>query len=248
MNYEKIYTDFIIDRRRKEHSLREADVYVEQHHILPRSLGGNNLPENLIYLTAEDHFFAHELLAEIHGGRQWFAVIRMNGKNRQSRKLYAKARKKMSEATKGVNSVWYGKRHTLESRKKMSGVTRSPETRTKISIAKLGEKNPRYSKRLSLEEKIKLSIALSGRHVSSQTRKKLSIALSGEKNPNYNKHFSLETRAKMSAVHLGKHHSLESRAKISSAMTGRVFSLETRAKMSAAASKRYRTVTDLQKD
>lgn len=77
MNYSKIYDDFIADRRKKESQLIESGAYRERHHILPRCLGGNDEPENLIALTPEDHLFAHLLLAKIHGGKLWAAVYAM---------------------------------------------------------------------------------------------------------------------------------------------------------------------------
>lgn len=73
MDYARIYREFIADRKSKP----KPEGYTERHHILPRSLGGGNEPENLIDLTAEDHFFAHLLLAQIHGGMMWQAVCRM---------------------------------------------------------------------------------------------------------------------------------------------------------------------------
>jgi hypothetical protein len=77
MNYQRIYDQFIADRRAKESELIASGVYVERHHVLPKSLGGGNEPENLIALTAGDHFFAHELLARVHGGHMWLPLIRM---------------------------------------------------------------------------------------------------------------------------------------------------------------------------
>lgn len=74
MDYHRIYREFIKDRREKEPGLTG---YTECHHILPRSLGGGDEPENLIRLTAEDHYFAHLLLAKMHGGRMWAAVYAM---------------------------------------------------------------------------------------------------------------------------------------------------------------------------
>lgn len=57
--------------------------YVERHHILPRALGGSDDSSNLVALTAKEHFVAHVLLAKIHGGIMWQAVIVMKGgKNR----------------------------------------------------------------------------------------------------------------------------------------------------------------------
>lgn len=75
MNYSKIYQDFIIDRRSKEGALIESGQYKEKHHIIPRSLGGDNSKENLIFLSAEDHMRAHLLLAKIYGGTMWAAVL-----------------------------------------------------------------------------------------------------------------------------------------------------------------------------
>lgn len=74
MNYERIYAEFIRDRQLKQPKKPE---YFESHHIKPRSLGGYDEPWNMIRLTPEDHYFAHLLLAKIHGGKLWLAVMAM---------------------------------------------------------------------------------------------------------------------------------------------------------------------------
>jgi hypothetical protein len=33
-----------------------GDMYVEKHHIIPKSLGGSNDKSNLVKLTAKEHF------------------------------------------------------------------------------------------------------------------------------------------------------------------------------------------------
>ena len=38
--------------------------YYENHHIIPRSLDGNNDPINMVLLEYEEHFLAHKLLIE----------------------------------------------------------------------------------------------------------------------------------------------------------------------------------------
>lgn len=104
MDYKRIYAEFIKDRREKEPLL---SGYVERHHILPRSLGGGNESENLIRLTAEDHFFAHLCLAKIHGGKMWAPVAFMIGGQRKdyrpvvSRKYYGWAARAMAKACSG---------------------------------------------------------------------------------------------------------------------------------------------------
>lgn len=39
--------------------------YYENHHIIPRSLNGSNSSENLVLLTAREHFICHWLLVKI---------------------------------------------------------------------------------------------------------------------------------------------------------------------------------------
>lgn len=95
MNYERIYSEFIRDRLTKQ---PKRPTYFERHHINPRSLGGGDGTENIIRLTPEDHFFAHLLLAKIHGGRLWSAVLLMSGRLTRrdayrARPVYAMARR-----------------------------------------------------------------------------------------------------------------------------------------------------------
>jgi 5-methylcytosine-specific restriction endonuclease McrA len=68
MNYERIYAEFIADRRSKESALIG---YTEKHHIVPSSRGGTDAPSNLIRLTPEDHIRAHILLGRIYKGKMW---------------------------------------------------------------------------------------------------------------------------------------------------------------------------------
>lgn len=39
-------------------------VYMERHHIILRSKGGRLTKENMVYLLAQEHFYAHKILAE----------------------------------------------------------------------------------------------------------------------------------------------------------------------------------------
>ena len=59
MNYERIH-DQIIKRAKN----RIIDGYSERHHIIPKCMGGNNNPDNLVNLTAREHFLIHWLLTE----------------------------------------------------------------------------------------------------------------------------------------------------------------------------------------
>jgi hypothetical protein len=71
MNYQKIYHQLII-RAKKENRIKSEKIYYEAHHIIPRCLGGTGLTsqwkthDNIVLLTAKEHFIAHLLLCEIY--------------------------------------------------------------------------------------------------------------------------------------------------------------------------------------
>ncbi|MCD1264060.1 hypothetical protein B5M44_04185 [Shinella sumterensis] len=103
MEYRRVYLDFLKDRR--ENPPDDTDV-TEMHHIVPRWMGGGDNHHNLIRLTPEDHYFAHLLLAHIHGGRDaWAALIMMSKCPRyelnRARKSYGLARRKWAASNKG---------------------------------------------------------------------------------------------------------------------------------------------------
>lgn len=62
MNYNKIYNT-LCESRKYRGWKRKAGY--EVHHILPKSLGGSDSKENLVRLTAREHFIAHKLLARM---------------------------------------------------------------------------------------------------------------------------------------------------------------------------------------
>lgn len=62
MNYQKIY-NLIIEHRKTE-IVKEG--YCEIHHIIPKSMGGSDDYDNLVILTAREHFICHLLLVKIY--------------------------------------------------------------------------------------------------------------------------------------------------------------------------------------
>ncbi len=63
MNYKRIYSEII---ERAKHRSIDHNEYYENHHIVPKSLGGSNNKDNLSKLTAREHYIAHWLLAKIY--------------------------------------------------------------------------------------------------------------------------------------------------------------------------------------
>jgi hypothetical protein len=94
MNYIKIYND-LIDRGKN----RIIHGYTENHHIVPRCMGGTNDETNLVRLTPEEHYVAHQLLSKIYpnNGALIKAVVMMLS-NRPSNKLYGWIRRRHSVA------------------------------------------------------------------------------------------------------------------------------------------------------
>lgn len=68
MNYSKHY-DNLISRAKA----RVLDGYKERHHVVPKCMGGDNSPKNLVDLTPEEHFLAHQLLVRMHPeNKNWY--------------------------------------------------------------------------------------------------------------------------------------------------------------------------------
>jgi hypothetical protein len=44
------------------------NVYFEKHHIVPKSLGGDNSSNNIVKLTAKEHYIVHHLLTKMTKG------------------------------------------------------------------------------------------------------------------------------------------------------------------------------------
>lgn len=61
--YYKIYND-IIEKAITTNRYKNKDVYYENHHILPKSLGGTDDKDNLALLTAREHYIVHKLLCK----------------------------------------------------------------------------------------------------------------------------------------------------------------------------------------
>lgn len=162
---------------------RKLSGYFEEHHILPRALGGDNKKANLVLLTAREHFIAHRLLAKITTGQdQWKMItaahmmlydknnkperytppskqyehLKIAFSNAQRAKMLARPleeRLAFGQQTKGY-------KHTAESLVKMSagnkGKIISEETRLKASKSNLGKKRSEDTKR-------KIGLASNGR-------------------------------------------------------------------------------------
>lgn len=241
MNYKKNYYDYI-DYVKTLNRYKGDGKYYEKHHIKPRSLGGDDSEDNLVLLTAREHYLAHYLLWKFNPCMEtafaFHAMMDMknNKVNRDykvfSSRIYQELRvqcsRYISEINKG-NKVWLGKHHSEKTKKKISeahkGKKLSEESKNKDRLANLGRKHSEETKR-------KISENNKGKHfMSDEHKNKIRLA-------NLGKHHSEETRKKMSAIRKGAVFTDEHKLHLSESAKKRVYSEETRKKMSESAKKR----------
>lgn len=91
--------------RAKNRNISEDD-YVENHHIIPKCLGGNDSDDNMVKLTTREHYIAHGLLVKIYEhdkNNRWklISAFRMmsvhNSKKRSGNRDYEWMRKLYSQ-------------------------------------------------------------------------------------------------------------------------------------------------------
>ena len=136
------------------------DGYKEIHHIIPRSIGGTDKKNNLVALTARQHFIAHLLLSKmrsdpVHKKSMSFAIWNMvnrdSGKRTNSYqydRLRSNHAKFLSGTLSGEGNPMYGKSHTLEHRQKISKSSKdhkkSDSHGKKLRKLVTGKGNPMY--------------------------------------------------------------------------------------------------------
>lgn len=94
MNYKRIYESLI-----QKAKARIIDGYTETHHIIPRCLGGSDDSDNLVELTPEEHYVAHQLLVKIYpNNHRLIYAANMMITNRPNNKMYGWLKRKFSNA------------------------------------------------------------------------------------------------------------------------------------------------------
>lgn len=159
MEYQKHY-DALVERAKD----RVLSGYKERHHIIPKCMGGPNKKENLVYLTAREHFVAHQLLVKIYRNNLKLVhaafmmtvssetVIRNNRKYewlRKKQSMAAKSRVGSKNGSFGKN--WYHNPNTLESGKFENAPKgwkrgRTPNSKCEICDLDTGSKQRRFCK------------------------------------------------------------------------------------------------------
>jgi hypothetical protein len=145
MNYEKIYNQ-IIERAKT----RVLEGYKENHHVIPRCMGGADDKDNLVALTAREHYICHKLLVEIYpsNDKLIFGLWRMTQTGNASRYV--------------INSKEYEYNRILFSNAIKLKLTGKKVIMTKARLAAIESRRGKPGRVLSDEAKKKISESLKG--------------------------------------------------------------------------------------
>ena len=178
--YTKWYNQIIYHR-----TANRAGGYTERHHIIPKSMGGTNHSDNLVALTAREHFVCHWLLTKMTIGQDRTKMLRaFNAFKMASRKNPRKLTARQYSIARNT-VVPYSPRVV------------DPETGRKISKALTG-------KTQTAEANAKRSASLAGRTFSDDHLQKLSVALKGRASPTKGMKFEGRSFARLPCPCCGK--------------------------------------------
>jgi hypothetical protein len=216
MNYLKHY-DLLINRAK---SRVKPSGYCERHHVVPRCMGGDNSVENLVWLTAAEHYVAHQLLVKMHPESRSLAhaalFMSTKGANhKRNNKMYSWLKSRASLAMTGAGNPMFGrecptkgKKHSEETLKILSEKAKARKhteaTKKKIGEAQKGKKASKETieklckaQQDMAKKRKELGIK---RTASDEARRKMSIAhkgkRAGDKHPLFGKKRSAESRQK----------------------------------------------------
>ena len=177
MNYKRLYNDIVTNAQ-----LQERNCYTETHHIVPRSLGGADTADNLVRLTAREHFIAHWLLSKFTQGPDRGKMIKALSLMRADSK-YQKRYKTKITARVYENLREEHARILSEQNSGENNGAKQPEARQKIRMSKLGQKRPEFNdnwkQNLSNNHKSKQE-GFDGSH-SAETKRKIGDKIRGTK-------------------------------------------------------------------
>lgn len=158
-------------------------------------MGGSNDSDNLVKLTPEEHYLAHQLLIKMHpqvSGLVRAAIcMSANPYGRRGNKAYGwlrrryaavasehmKGRVKTPEHLASISAALKGKRMSVQAREKMSNAKKGKKQSAEVVEARASKLRGRAR---SKECKEKLSKTFTGIPRSAETRNKIAEALSGK--------------------------------------------------------------------
>lgn len=145
------------------------ELYKERHHIIPKSLGGNDDRHNLVYLTGREHLICHLLLVKMTTNKDKASMIaaawsmaNLENDNQTRKKLNSRQYETLREQFSRTHSK----------RMKENNPMHDPEVRKKYddAIIKRGKTLGMTGKKQSKESNMKRRIANKGQVVPLEKR------------------------------------------------------------------------------
>ena len=123
MNHQKIYNS-IISKALIENRKKYDGVYYENHHIKPKCIKGTNDKENLVLLTAREHYVCHKLLTKLYPKNRSliYAFHRLANDKQFGRKISSKDYQYLRELFNSMNII-FSKDHKKKMSKARKGKT-----------------------------------------------------------------------------------------------------------------------------
>ena len=176
--YSKIY--FSITSNAKQ---RITEGYTELHHIIPQSMGGSNDKENLVELTAREHFICHWLLVKMTEGddrsKMLYALKGMKAENKHQQRYHTKITARVYETYRIEHSINHSK--VMKAKNLVpwnkGGVEITDEHRENLQNA---ARNRKIDPIKQAEGQQKRIAKVTGRKDSDEAKLKKSLALKGK--------------------------------------------------------------------
>jgi hypothetical protein len=227
MNY-KLHYELLI--KKAKNRILDPLIKVEYHHVLPRSMGGSDMNENLVALFPREHLIAHLLLWKIHQS------------NAMTNAAWQMSHRKIGDEYIKINSRIYEKLRIAFSETQTKRMA-DPKVREHLRNINLGHP-------VSIESRQKISAALTEKKQPNELVEKRSIGirkymLESRKGKTweeiYGKKVSKKMREDISNANKGKILTDSHKENISKGNTGKMLSEETKEKISTANKGKVRT-------
>jgi hypothetical protein len=150
---------------------REMSGYIEKHHVIPRCMGGQDNNENLVKLTPEEHYVAHQMLLKMypqHSGiiKSAGALLMTSPNTPRKNKMYGWIRRRLAEHMsevmierhKHVPHPMLGRKQSDSAKRRISESQRAKQKKTVYCFNSDGSLHKIYSSVLKASQAINLHV------------------------------------------------------------------------------------------
>jgi hypothetical protein len=174
--YSKLYYNITANAKQ-----RIVEGYTELHHIIPQSMGGNNEKENLVELTAREHFICHWLLVKMTEGddrsKMLYALKGMKAENKFQQRYQTKITARVYETYRIEHAENHSK--TMKGRPASNKGRPMPEEQKQL-LREKAKANHANGKVYSKESQEKRVAKILGQKRTDETKRLMSLASKGK--------------------------------------------------------------------